>query len=181
MLLYKKKKALEKKNEKQWFALYTKSRAEKKVEIELAAKGYEVYLPLEKRLRQWSDRKKWVYVPLIRSYIFIKTEYKHLENAFYTPGVFTIVKFEGYPAPIPEKQIDLIKSLLASEEKYELTAQQFAIGEKVKVTKGHLKNFSGELIQHLNKYKVLVRLDIVQQNLLIHVNPSYLEKVQQEA
>lgn len=151
------------------------------MEIELAAKGYEVYLPLEKRLRQWSDRKKWVYEPLIRSYIFIKTEHKYLENAYYTPGVVTIVKFEGYPAPIPEKQIDLIRVLLASEEKYELTAQQFDIGEKVKVTKGYMKNFNGELVQHLNKYKVLVRLDIVQQNLLIHVNPSYLEKVQQEA
>ena len=172
---------MEQRIEKQWFALYTKSRAEKKVELELAAKGFEVYLPLEKKLRQWSDRKKWVYEPLIRSYIFVKTLPGHLEEAFYTPGVFTIVKFEGKPAPIQEKQINLIKTLLSSEEIYEVTSEQFAIGDKVKITGGDLKSFSGELIRHVNKYKVLIRLDFVQQNLLIHINPSYLEKVKQEA
>lgn len=176
----KKKAVLEKINEKKWFALYTKSRAEKKVELELAAKGFEVYLPLEKRLRIWSDRKKWVYEPLIRSYIFVKTSHGHLENAFYTPGVFSIVKFEGLPAPIPEKQINLIKVLLSSGESFEVTARQFEIGDKVTINKGDLKNCSGELIRHLNKYKVLVRLDIIQQNLLIHINPSYLKKVKQE-
>ena len=55
-----------------WFAVYTKSRNEKKVYERLIDEGYEAYLPLQKRLKQWSDRKKWVEEPLLRSYVFVK-------------------------------------------------------------------------------------------------------------
>ena len=62
---------------KKWIAVYTKPRHEKTVEKELQKKGFEVYLPLLKQRRKWSDRKKWVEFPLFRSYIFVKTEIKN--------------------------------------------------------------------------------------------------------
>ena len=59
-------------SEPQWVALYTNPRAEKKAESNLKETGFEVYLPLRKELHTWSDRKKWVEVPLLKSYIFAK-------------------------------------------------------------------------------------------------------------
>ena len=56
-----------------WYLLYTKPRAEKKVALELGLKGYELFLPLQRTLKQWSDRKKWVEEPLFKGYIFIYT------------------------------------------------------------------------------------------------------------
>lgn len=165
---------------KQWYALYTKSRAEKKVAKELHLKGIEAYLPLEKKMKQWSDRKKWVEEPLIRSYIFVWTHIKGLYDILYTPGVVTIVTFEGEPAPIPDKQIQAIKDILISEEKFEVTSDKFDVGETVEVTKGNLKGLNGELIQHLNKFKVLIRIEVIQQNLLVNINPSYLKKMEQK-
>ena len=50
-----------------WYAVYTRPRSEKKALITLSEDGYEVYLPLKKTLRQWSDRKKWIEFPLIPS------------------------------------------------------------------------------------------------------------------
>lgn len=44
--------------QKTWYALYVRSRAEKKVSQELEHIGIEVFLPLITRVRQWSDRKK---------------------------------------------------------------------------------------------------------------------------
>ena len=61
---------------KKWIAVYTKPRHEKTVENELLKKGFEVYLPILKERRKWSDRKKWVEFPLFRSYIFVRTEIK---------------------------------------------------------------------------------------------------------
>jgi len=165
------------KNEQRWYALYTKSRTEKKVEVELAAKDLEVYLPLEKKLKQWSDRKKWVKEPLIRSYIFVRVSRVDLEKAYFTPGVVKVVHFEGKPAPIPDKQIQAIKDILESGESYEVTSDQFDLGQMVKVTSGNLQGLKGELIKHVNRYKVLIRIDAIQQNLLININPSLLEKV----
>ena len=62
---------------KKWLAVYTKPRHEKFVEKELKKKGIEVYLPILKERRKWSDRKKWVSFPLFRSYIFVKIEIKN--------------------------------------------------------------------------------------------------------
>jgi transcription antitermination factor NusG len=162
---------------KKWYALYTKSRTEKRVNKELVDKDIETYLPLEKRLKQWSDRKKWVDEPFIRSYIFVKTTLAGLQKALNTPGVVTVIRFSGEPAPVQEKEIALIQKVLNSEEEYEITADTFALGEKVKVEHGSLKNLEGELVQHLNKYKVLVRIASINQNILIRINPSYLKKV----
>ena len=143
-------------------------------------KGIEVYLPLEKRLKHWSDRKKWVYEPLIRSYIFVRVDQRELQHAIYTPGIVTLVTFEGKAAPIPDKQIQYIKDILSSEEKYEVTSDHFDIGEKVKITQGGLQGMQGELVRHVNKYKVLIRLEVIKQNLLININPSYIKKMEQK-
>jgi len=163
--------------EKRWYALYTKSRAEKKVEAELLAKNINAYLPLEKKLKQWSDRKKWVKEPLIRSYIFVNVTPADLQKAYYTPGVVKIITFEGKPAPIPDRQIQAIRDVLESGESYEVTSDYFQLGENVEVKSGNLQGLRGELIKLVNRYKVLIRIDAIQQNLLVNINPSHLEKV----
>ncbi len=162
---------------KKWFALYTKSRTEKKVNQELVDKGIECYLPLEKKLKLWSDRKKWVEEPFIRSYIFVNIEESNLQKALNTPGVVTVIRFAGKPAPVREEQIKIIQSVLSSSEEYELCTEKFEPKEKVEVTQGSLKGLVGEMVHHLNKYKVLVRIESVNQNILIRINPSYLKKV----
>ena len=162
---------------KKWFALYTKSRAEKKVNQELINKGIDCYLPLEKKLKLWSDRKKWVEEPFIRSYIFVNIEESNLQKALNTPGVVTVIRFSGKPAPVREEQIKIIQSILLSSEKYELSTENFEPKERVEVTQGSLKGLIGEMVHHLNKYKVLVRVESINQNILIKINPSYLKKV----
>ncbi len=163
--------------EKKWFALYTKSRSEKKVHQALVDKGIDCYLPLEKKLKLWSDRKKWVEEPFIRSYIFVYTEEENLQQSLNTPGVVSVIKFGGKAAQVQEDHINVIKSILSSSEDYEICAENFEPGEHVMVESGSLKGLYGELVHHLNKYKVLVRITSINQNILIKINPSHLKKV----
>jgi len=58
-------------NQKAWHVVYTRSRAEKKVYADLTAQGIECFLPVQKQLRQWKDRKKWVEMPLMPGYCFV--------------------------------------------------------------------------------------------------------------
>ena len=160
-----------------WYALYTKSRNEKKVKQALDEKGFRNYLPLEKRLKQWSDRKKWVEEPLIRSYIFVHCTEGNLQSALNTPGVVTVVRFEGKPAPVQEEQIHALQQILEADADYEISAESFAKGEKVEIIAGRLKGLKGELQEHLNKYKVLIRLDVIQQNILVKINPARLHRI----
>src|SRR4030042_2560830 len=98
-----------------WYALYTHSRAEKKVAEELERQGIEHYLPLYKTLRQWSDRKKKVELPLIRSYLFVKIREKKSYPVLQTPGVMRIVSFSGRPVPIPDWQIENLRIVLGAQ------------------------------------------------------------------
>ena len=56
---------------KQWFVLYTRPGCERKVAELLEKKHVEVYCPLSKTNKQWSDRKKPALQPLFSSYVFV--------------------------------------------------------------------------------------------------------------
>jgi transcription antitermination factor NusG len=162
---------------KNWYALYTKSRSEKKVNQELIHKSIDCYLPLEKKLKLWSDRKKWVEEPLIRSYIFVYIEEEEIQKALNTPGVVNVIRFGGKLAKVQNEHIEIMKSLLSGSDEYEISSENFEPGEQIEITHGSMKGFFGELVHHLNKYKVLIRISSINQNLLIRINPSHLKKV----
>src|SRR6056297_2321899 len=94
---------------KRWYAIRTKPRAEKKAEEALKVKGIEVYMPVQKTLRQWSDRKKWIWEPVLKSYLFVCVEAREIDLVRFTHGVSGFIVFGGVPASIPEAQIRLLK------------------------------------------------------------------------
>ncbi len=100
---------------KKWYAIYTKSRNEKKLATNLKARGIEVYLPLLKTLKQWSDRKKWVEIPLFRSYLFVHILDKEYLDVLQTDGVVRFITFRKERIPIPESQILAVKSYLEED------------------------------------------------------------------
>lgn len=95
-----------------WYALYTNPRQEKKVTARLQQLGIEVYCPLIIQVRQWSDRKKKVEVPLLPSYVFVKLEPKEREGVFQVSGVVRYLYWLGQPAIIRDEEIVLMQNWL---------------------------------------------------------------------
>ena len=168
--------ALKNPTEPHWYAAYTKSRTEKKVLTRLTENGFEAYLPIKRSRKQWSDRLKWVEEPLIRSYIFIRVNESEYYNAINTPGLVCYVTFEGKAAPIPDRQIDVLKMLLNEGTEMEVSNERFATGEKIIVISGPLVGMQGEMIQYRGKKKVLVRLGSTGTNILVTVGLDLIEK-----
>ena len=139
-----------------WYAAYTKPRNEKKVFERLTENGIETFLPLQKRLKQWSDRKKMVEEPLFRSYIFVRIGEKDYYNVLNTPGVVRYVTFGGRAAPIPERQIEQVKQLLVQDIEIELLAESIEPGTNVEIMFEGLKGIVGELVEHCGKKKVVI-------------------------
>jgi transcriptional antiterminator RfaH len=163
--------------EPRWYALYVKSRNEKKVYERLIEQEIESYLPLLKTLRQWSDRKKMVEAPLFSSYVFVKTSPVHYSKILAVDGVVHFVKFEGKPAPIPDNQIDYLKLLLYSGEKFEISPDEFETGEDVEVIAGPLKGFRGTFVNYKGKKYAQLRIDAINRSLIIKISPGYLKKI----
>jgi transcription antitermination factor NusG len=168
--------ALKNPEESYWYAAYTKSRSEKKVLARLTEAGFEAYLPIRRKRHQWSDRLKWVEEPLIRSYIFIRVNERDYYTAINTPGLVCYVTFEGKAAPIPDRQIDVLKMLLHEGAEMEVSNERFAPGQKIIVISGTLVGMQGEMVEYRGKKKVLVRLGTTGTNILVTVGLDLIEK-----
>jgi transcriptional antiterminator RfaH len=129
-----------------WYPLYTKSRTEKKISSALNQKGIETYLPLNKQLKQWSDRKKWTEEPLFKSYIFVKISGLEYNSVIQTPGVVRFIYFSGRLATIPEKQIEQLKKILEQDYQPEVCFTKLEKGQTVKIIDGSLKGYEGEML-----------------------------------
>lgn len=159
-----------------WYAAYTKSRTEKKAYERLTKAGFEAYLPLNHVRKKWSDRMKWVDEPLIRSYIFLRVDERQYYDAINTPGLVCYVTFEGKAAPIPDKQIEVLKLLLLSDAELEIGDGIFAPGQKIIIKAGTLMGLQGELMEYRGKKKVLVRLGDTGKNILVTVGLEFIEE-----
>jgi transcriptional antiterminator RfaH len=166
-----------KKSENKWYAIYTRPRAEKQVYERLVDAGIETFLPLQKTIRQWSDRKKVIEKPLLSSYVFVKTRRIQFPNVYKTPGVVKFVTFEGKPASIPQKQIDNLRLLVNSDAEIEVSSENFAKGDNVEVMSGSLVGLTGELIIIGSKKRVVVRIDRLDQNIILKIPVTFLRKI----
>lgn len=162
---------------KRWYAIYTKSRAEKKVEKDLKEKGIETYLPLQKKLRIWSDRRKTIEMPLFSGYVFVNINLvKERYFVLQTDNVVKFVSFSGEISEVKQNEIDTIKWILGENLPIEPTSTRFAKGQKVKVVFGDMKDLEGEVIR-TKKNKVLFRISSIQQNMLVEIPEHYIENI----
>lgn len=133
-------------NTPQWFALYTRPRAEKKVADNLAKKGIEHYNPLNRVMKQWSDRKKIVFEPLFTSYVFVKVTADQLHQLRKVEGVVNVVYWLNEPAVIRESEIDTIKRFLNENMNVKLEQTQVRLHDNVRILGGSFMDYEGQVL-----------------------------------
>jgi transcriptional antiterminator NusG len=164
---------------KQWFVFYTKSRQEKKVDELLKKNGFESFLPLQKVMKQWSDRKKKVDVPLFNSYIFVATEESAIQDIAKIPGVAWNIRFNGKPAVLHATELATIRRFLDTGLFIESFAQSndFERGDRVEVVDGPLRGEKGILADFHNGAKFSVILGSIGQVLTVQIEAKILKKL----
>jgi len=153
-----------------WYALSTRSHFEKKIANELKLQNYDVFLPLSKETRKWSDRIKKIEVPLLRSYVFVKThpsDYYHFTNILHVPGAVRFVSFEGKPAVVADSQIEFLQRLCETGYPIQEIQVSFLPGTPVEILHGPLKGIKGTVIHANKKNLLIIRLDIIDKNIQV--------------
>ena len=164
--------------DKKWYAIYTRPRSEKKVHELLLQNGFNSYLPLMTTVRQWSDRKKKVQLPLISSYVFVKTNENNLKNILPINGVVRILKHLGKPAIIKDYEIENLKILLEDNDNINFIKDiQLKMGDSVIVEKGVFKGLVAECLMIKGKYRVIVRIEALGNLIEVNVPLSYIKKI----
>ena len=130
-----------------WYVVYTRPRWEKKVAALLQAKDIEHYCPLNRVLKQWSDRKKVILEPLFKGYIFVKLDEATKWNIKNIEGIINFVYWLGKPAIVREDEIDTIKKFLREFNGVEVVERQLNVHSRVLVKQGVLMNSRGIIIE----------------------------------
>ncbi len=160
-----------------WYPVYTRARAEKQAFELLEKKGIEAYLPLQKTLKQWSDRKKWVSEPLFKSYLFVRIFQKQQTEVLMTKGIVRFLYQSGKIADMPEQQINEIQLLLATDLELEVTTDHISPGEKVVIKAGPLIGLTGEMVSYKSQKQLIIRLENLGQTILINASAALVDRL----
>jgi transcription antitermination factor NusG len=156
---------------KKWHAVYVSSRTEKKITDLLNNKGIEAYVPIIKTMRQWSDRKKMVELPLLNGYVFVKINSAENEKVMQTRGVVNFVRSEGKIAVIRDVEIERLKQLVELGYHLEATSinKKYNEGDKIKISSGVLKGIEGFVVKTKENNQIEVLLESIGQCIRVNL------------
>lgn len=139
-----------------WYVVYTKPKWEKKVADKLKQLGVECYCPLITQVKQWSDRKKKIEVPLFNSYVFVQIADSERNSVFQVAGVVRYLFWLGKPAVVKNEEIEIIKTNLKAPNISDVSVSAFQVGDKIKLESGAFSNQSAIVQEVSNNYYILV-------------------------
>ena len=155
--------------------IYTRPHHEKKVADGLLEKQIEAYLPTSKTLRQWSNKKKVIDMPLFPSYVFVYVRQMEEYYAGLNPGgALYYVKFGKQLARISDTIINNLKILTSKVGDAEVSSNYFTQGQTLLIKEGPLSGLQCEVVQHKNKEKLLVRVDLLNRCVLVDMQTQSL-------
>ena len=139
-----------------WYVLYTKSRQEKKVTEALNLLGVNAYCPVVTTMKQWSDRKKKVEEPLIKSYVFVNLDESNRDIVFEVPGVVRYLFWLGKPAVVRDVEIEALqRNLNGIITSFEIMT--VSKGSNYSITEGPFKGLEG-IVTRVNKSSIQIIL-----------------------
>jgi transcription antitermination factor NusG len=150
-----------------WYAVHTCANREKLISKHLASRGIEHFLPLYESVREWSDRRMKLELPLFPGYLFVYTALRHRMPIVTVPGVVNLVGVAGQPAPLSTQTIvslkDGIRRVAAQPYPY------LPVGQPVSIRSGPLKGLSGVLVRHKSGPRVVISIDMLERSFLADV------------
>jgi transcription antitermination factor NusG len=161
-----------------WRVFYTRSRAEKRVEEDLARRAFKVFLPKCAEIRQWKDRKKRVILPLFPGYIFACVNERERLDVLRVDGVVRTVTMDGSPCALTQEEIDQLKIL--QQDPYRVEAVPISEmpdeGANVTINRGALSGLNGEVRERRGLTHVVVIIPAIKQAVRVIVPAEWVEE-----
>ncbi len=160
---------------KNWYVVVVRSIPYKTATSVLQKLGYTFYLPLQKQLRYWSDRKRWIEVPVLSPYIFIFTSEKDRKLLFETCNFFRFLKSDGKLAVAREEEIEKVKMLCNYAVDIKIEPCHVSEGDKVTIIQGPLAGLCGYAISENGKNRFLIRIKSLGKFASVEIDRNFLK------
>jgi len=161
-----------------WYAVRTRSRHEKVVATQLGKLEVEVFLPLVNRIHRWSDRQKQVALPMFPGYAFARIDYASDQRlqVVRAHGVVGFVGPRGVATPVPDSQIEGVRTLLAQDVPFKNHAF-LHVGQKIRIRGGSLDGVEGILLEHKKARTLVISIEPIQRAISIDLEGYDVEAV----
>ena len=160
-----------------WYAIQTRSRHEKMVRDQLAAKSITHLLPLWRKRSIWKDRVKYIEVPLFSGYLFGHFALQDKVAVLETFGVARIVGVNGTAVPVPEEQITAVRTMVEHRLPYD-PHPYLVEGMRVRIKRGMLTGAEGTLIAKRGRHRLVIGMDLIQQAVAVDVDSADVEPLE---
>jgi transcription antitermination factor NusG len=152
-----------------WFAVWTRGRHEAAVYQQLVGKGVEAFLPTITRWSHWKDRKKQISWPLFPGYCFARINPIDILRVLNCTGVVSLVSFESRPAPIPDREIEAVRTLVESNLRFD-PCPLIQEGDRVEVVCGPLRGVTGRLVRKGAHARLVLSVGLIGQGVMVEVD-----------
>ena len=161
---------------RKWYALWSKSHCEQLVCDQLAAKGFQVFLP---KIEVWSRRnggRHCISVPMFPGYLFLHHA-MDLNSYIEVLKTRELVRVLGDGrdrlAVVPDAEIDAIQKVVQAH----LPALPYPYlreGQRVRITKGPLAGVEGILVHTKpNKGLLVLSIELFQRSVAVEVDCTF--------
>jgi transcription termination/antitermination protein NusG len=142
------------------------------VHVQLADRpGIDVFLPLLERRSRWKDRVQRVHLPLFPGYCFVRFGRPDRLRVLKAVGVVGLVGPSGEPEPIPDSEIEAIRTLAGSRLPYE-PFPFLAEGMGVEVIRGPLMGVRGRLLRKDRELRVVLSVTLIRQSVSVVIDAA---------
>ena len=156
----------------EWFAAYTAPRHEKAAADYLRLKSVDVFLPLYDSARNWNGRRALVKLPLFPCYVFVRIRPCQRLAVLEVPQIVRIVSFNGQPAPLPEAEIEALRTAVQGRQ---TTPYPYAVvGARVRIAAGPLCGLEGIVQREKGSARIVVSVDMIQQSVALELDAADL-------
>lgn len=152
-----------------WYAVYTRANHEKRVANQCVSRCVEHFLPRYESVRRWKDRRVTLKLPLFPGYLFVRLAPRDRLSVLQIPSVVRVVGFNGVPAPLPDEEVEILRSGLAQCEGVQ-PHPFLTVGRRVRITKGPFAGLDGVLKRRKSNLRVVVSLNLIQRSVAVDVD-----------
>ncbi|KAA6455595.1 UpxY family transcription antiterminator [Acidobacteria bacterium AB60] len=153
-----------------WYAVFTVPQNEKSVARHLRLRQVEHFLPTYEETRTWKNRQRVkVVLPLFPTYVFARISLAERARVLAAPGVLRIVGTSREPIPLPDEEIEFLRS--AKTEPY----RELIVGQRVRVRSGVMRGVEGVLVRKNNSSRFVITLELINQHAAVELSAVELE------
>jgi transcription antitermination factor NusG len=162
--------------ERRWYAVFTLPQNEKSAVRQLALREVESFLPTYETVRVWKNRQRIrTVLPLFPSYLFVHIDSRQRGRVLQSPGVINIVGNSREQVPIPDAEIELLRSGVRGRnmEPY----RELVVGKRVRIKSGSMEGVQGVLVRKGNGLRFVLAIEMINQYAAIEVGAEDLEHI----